>query len=63
MRHIAKACSVLSLMVTIAVTSAAEREQVRMVINRTANRGKQFRGDFQKHYDEGIQVALKYLGE
>jgi hypothetical protein len=30
---------------------------------RAANRGAQFRGDFQAIYDEGIQVALKYLGE
>jgi hypothetical protein len=30
---------------------------------RAANRGDQFRGDFQAIYDEGIQVALKYLGE
>jgi hypothetical protein len=30
---------------------------------RAANRGDQFRGDFQGIYDEGIQVALKYLGE
>lgn len=30
---------------------------------RGTNRGEQFRGDFQKLYDEGIQVALKYLGE
>lgn len=30
---------------------------------RATNRGDQFRGDYQKLYDEGIQVALKYLGE
>jgi hypothetical protein len=30
---------------------------------RAANRGDQFRADYQKLYDEGIQVALKYLGE
>jgi hypothetical protein len=30
---------------------------------RGANRGDQFRGDYQKLYDEGIQIALKYLGE
>jgi hypothetical protein len=30
---------------------------------RGTNRGDQFRGDYQKLYDEGIQVALKYLGE
>ena len=30
---------------------------------RAANRGDQFRGDFQALYDEGIQIALKYLGE
>ena len=30
---------------------------------RAANRGEQFRTDYQKLYDEGIQVALKYLGE
>jgi hypothetical protein len=31
--------------------------------HRATNRGDQFRGDFQKLYDEGIQIALKYLGE
>ena len=30
---------------------------------RGINRGEQFRADYQKLYDEGIQVALKYLGE
>jgi hypothetical protein len=30
---------------------------------RAASRGEQFRGDYQKLYDEGIQIALKYLGE
>jgi hypothetical protein len=30
---------------------------------RGTSRGDQFRGDYQKLYDEGIQVALKYLGE
>jgi hypothetical protein len=30
---------------------------------RGLNRGEQFRGDYQKLYDEGIQIALKYLGE
>jgi hypothetical protein len=30
---------------------------------RGVNRGDQFRGDYQKLYDEGIQIALKYLGE
>jgi hypothetical protein len=30
---------------------------------RAANRGDRFRGDFQALYDQGIQVALKYLGE
>lgn len=30
---------------------------------RAAGRGDQFRADFQKLYDEGIQIALKYLGE
>jgi hypothetical protein len=30
---------------------------------RAASRGDQFRSDYQKLYDEGIQVALKYLGE
>jgi hypothetical protein len=30
---------------------------------RAANRGEQFRSDYQKFYDEGIQIALKYLGE
>jgi hypothetical protein len=31
--------------------------------HRASNRGDQFRGDYQKLYDEGIQIALKYLGE
>jgi hypothetical protein len=31
--------------------------------HRATNRGEQFRGDYQKLYDEGIQIALKYLGE
>jgi hypothetical protein len=31
--------------------------------HRATNRGDQFRGDYQKLYDEGIQTALKYLGE
>jgi hypothetical protein len=30
---------------------------------RAAGRGDQFRADYQKLYDEAIQVALKYLGE
>jgi hypothetical protein len=30
---------------------------------RGIGRGEQFRGDYQKLYDEGIQIALKYLGE
>jgi hypothetical protein len=30
---------------------------------RGTGRGDQFRGDYQKLYDEGIQIALKYLGE
>jgi hypothetical protein len=30
---------------------------------RATNRGEQFRADYQKLYDEGIQIALKYLGE
>jgi hypothetical protein len=30
---------------------------------RGAGRGEQFRADYQKLYDDGIQVALKYLGE
>jgi len=31
--------------------------------HRGTGRGDQFRGDFQKLYDEGIQIALKHLGE
>ena len=31
--------------------------------HRGTNQGDQFRGDYQKLYDEGILVALKYLGE
>jgi hypothetical protein len=31
--------------------------------HRGSNRGDQFRSDYQKLYDDGVQVALKYLGE
>jgi hypothetical protein len=31
--------------------------------HRATNRGEQFRVEYQKMYDEGIQIALKYLGE
>jgi hypothetical protein len=37
--------------------------KVSQFFHRATNRGDQFRGDFQKLYDEGIQIALKYLGE
>lgn len=30
---------------------------------RGTGRGDQFRNDYQKLYDDGIQIALKYLGE
>ena len=36
---------------------------VSQFFHRGTNRGDQFRGDYQKLYDEGILVALKYLGE
>jgi len=36
---------------------------VAQFFHRGTNRGEQFRGDYQKLYDEGIQAALKYLGE
>jgi hypothetical protein len=31
--------------------------------SRSTKRGEQFQGNFQKMYDEGIQIALKYFGE
>ena len=31
--------------------------------HRSTKRGEQFTGDYQKLYDEGIQIALKYFGE
>ena len=31
--------------------------------HRSTGRGDQYRTDYQKMYDEGIQLALKYLGE
>jgi hypothetical protein len=31
--------------------------------HRGAGRGDQFKGDYQKLFDDGIQVALKNLGE
>src|SRR5262245_36828036 len=36
---------------------------VSQFFHRGTNRGDQFRGDYQKLYDEGVQIALKYLGE
>lgn len=36
---------------------------VAQFFHRGTNRGDQFRGDYQKLYDEGIQAALRYLGE
>ena len=36
---------------------------VAQFFHRGTNRGDQFRGDYQKLFDEGIHVALKYLGE
>ena len=36
---------------------------VSQFFHRATNRGDQFRGDYQKLYDDGIQIALKYLGE
>ena len=36
---------------------------VAQFFQRGAGRGDQFRTDYQKLYDDGIQVALKYLGE
>lgn len=36
---------------------------VSQFFHRGTNRGDQFRGDYQKLFDEGIQVALKHLGE
>jgi hypothetical protein len=42
------------------------REPVAAVIqflHRSTNRGDQYRAEYQKMFDEGIQIALKYLGE
>jgi len=36
---------------------------VAQFFHRGTNRGDQFRGDFQKLFDDGIQIALKHLGE
>ena len=36
---------------------------VTQFFHRSTKRGEQFVGDYQKMYDEGIQVALKYFGE
>jgi hypothetical protein len=36
---------------------------VAQYFHRGTNRGSDFRGDYQKLYDDGIAVALKYLGE
>lgn len=43
-----------------------ERTPIAHVIqffHRSTKRGEQFQPDFQKMYDEGIQIALKYFGE
>jgi succinate dehydrogenase/fumarate reductase flavoprotein subunit len=42
------------------------REPIATVIQffqRSNSRGEQYRTDYQKMYDDGIQIALKYLGE
>jgi hypothetical protein len=36
---------------------------VAQYFHRGTNRGSDFRGDYQKLYDDGIAVALRYLGE
>lgn len=36
---------------------------VSQFFHRGINRGEQFRAEYQKLFDDGIQVALKYLGE
>jgi hypothetical protein len=36
---------------------------VSQFFHRATGRGDQYRAEYQKLYDEGIQVALKYLGE
>jgi hypothetical protein len=36
---------------------------VTQFFHRATNRGDQFRAEYQKMYDEGIQIALKYLGD
>ena len=36
---------------------------VTQFFHRATNRGEQFRTEYQKMYDEGIQIALKYLGD
>ena len=36
---------------------------VSQFFHRASNRGDQFRAEYQKLYDEGIGIALKYLGE
>lgn len=36
---------------------------VSQFFHRGTNRGDQFRAEYQKLYDDGIQVALKHLGE
>jgi len=37
--------------------------EVTQFFQRSTNRGEQQRADYQKMYDDGIQIALKYLGE
>jgi hypothetical protein len=37
--------------------------KVAQFFHRGTGRGDQFRADFQKLFDDGIQIALKHLGE
>ena len=37
--------------------------KISQFFHRATNRGEQFRTEYQKMYDDGIQIALKYLGE
>jgi hypothetical protein len=57
-------------MVDVGSTTRIERERENTLIgsvvqffHRGTNRGDQFRADYQSTYDEGIRVALRYLGE
>jgi hypothetical protein len=44
-------------------TAHAPKGTVVQFFHRGTGRGNQFKDQYQKPYDDGIEIALKYLGE